>query len=142
MILKLLSGIWHGQSTEACSYPVVEDQYKIKWHQEDQPLNRKASFGRLAQFVLAGCSPYRHIRQSLRNILILIKWPSVACHGADGKGKAAQYPDLQGKPVEYIVAQLQYFKSGLRKSSTMNVVARSLSQEDMLMLAEFFNQVQ
>lgn len=66
----------------------------------------------------------------------------VACHGADGKGKAAQYPDLQGKPVEYIVAQLQYFKSGLRENPAMNVIAGPLSQEDIQMLAEFFNQVE
>ncbi len=66
----------------------------------------------------------------------------VACHGADGKGKAAQYPDLQGKPAPYLLAQLEYFKSGLRKSSTMNVVAAQLSQEDMQMLAKFFSQVQ
>jgi cytochrome c553 len=65
----------------------------------------------------------------------------VACHGADGIGKANHYPSLQGKPVAYIVSQLQYFKSGSRKSSDMNVVAKSLSEEDMQMLAEFFNQV-
>ena len=47
----------------------------------------------------------------------------VTCHGADGIGKAEQYPDLQGKPVEYIAAQLGYFKPGLRESSTMNRIA-------------------
>jgi len=97
----------------------------------------------LAQFVLAGVlSVSTHTAKSAEYFDTDKVAQCVACHGADGKGKAAQYPDLQGKPVEYIVAQLQYFKSGLRKSSTMNVVARSLSQEDMLMLAEFFNQVQ
>lgn len=66
----------------------------------------------------------------------------VSCHGADGKGKAAIYPDLQGKPAEYLLSQLKYFKSGMRKSSSMNVVAAQLSDEDMQMLAEFFSQVQ
>lgn len=65
----------------------------------------------------------------------------VACHGADGVGKAIQYPDLQGKPVDYIVMQLRYFKSGIRKGAAMNMVAKSLSEEDMQMLAVFFNQV-
>jgi cytochrome c553 len=66
----------------------------------------------------------------------------VACHGADGVGKANEYPDLQGKPVDYLIGQLRYFKSGMRKSSTMNIVAKPLSDDDMRMLAEFFNQVQ
>jgi len=65
----------------------------------------------------------------------------VACHGADGLGKADQYPDLQGKPVEYLFMQLKYFKSGARKSSAMNTIAKPLAEEDMRMLAVFFNQV-
>jgi cytochrome c553 len=65
----------------------------------------------------------------------------VACHGADGIGKANQYPSLQGLPADYIVTQLKAFKSGDRKSSTMNVVAKPLSDDDMQMLASFFNQV-
>ena len=65
----------------------------------------------------------------------------VACHGADGIGKADQYPDLQGKPVEYLFMQLKYFKSGARKGSAMNTIAKPLTEEDMRMLAVFFNQV-
>lgn len=65
----------------------------------------------------------------------------VACHGADGIGKAAQYPNLQGQQVDYTVKQLEAFKSGLRKDSTMNRVAKPLSGDDMRMLAVFFNQV-
>ena len=66
----------------------------------------------------------------------------VACHGADGIGKSDQYPDLQGKPVEYIAAQLGYFKSGLRESSTMNRIAAPLSDKDIKMLSEFYSRVE
>lgn len=66
----------------------------------------------------------------------------VACHGADGIGKANQYPSLQGLPVEYLVAQLRAFRSGARASSTMNVVAKPLSDGDIRLVAEFFNKVQ
>lgn len=66
----------------------------------------------------------------------------VACHGADGIGKADQYPDLQGKPVEFIAGQLNYFKSGLRKGSAMNTIAAPLSAQDIQMLAEFYSQVE
>lgn len=65
----------------------------------------------------------------------------VACHGADGVGKADQYPNLKGQKVAYTVKQLQDFKSGARKNATMNTVARPLSEADMQMLAKFFSQV-
>lgn len=65
----------------------------------------------------------------------------VACHGADGVGKADQYPNLQGQKAAYTVKQLQDFKSGVRKNATMNTVARALSEADMKMLANFFTQV-
>jgi cytochrome c553 len=38
--------------------------------------------------------------------------------------------------------QLKYFKSGARKSSSMNTIAKPLSEKDMRMLAVFFNQVE
>lgn len=65
----------------------------------------------------------------------------VACHGADGVGKADQYPNLQGQKAAYTVKQLQDFKSGVRKNATMNTVARALSEADIKMLANFFTQV-
>lgn len=65
----------------------------------------------------------------------------VACHGADGIGKAEQYPNLQGQGTAYLVKQLKEFKSGIRKDSSMNVIAEPLSEADIKMLANFFNQV-
>ena len=65
----------------------------------------------------------------------------VACHGADGIGKADRYPSLQGLPVDYMMNQLKAFKSGTRKNSEMNVVAKSLVEEDFYMFAYYFNQV-
>ncbi len=65
----------------------------------------------------------------------------VACHGADGVGKADQYPNLQGQGEAYMVKQLKAFQSGSRKDSTMTTVVKSLSEADMQMLAKFFAQV-
>ncbi len=65
----------------------------------------------------------------------------VACHGADGVGKADQYPNLQNQKTAYLVKQLRDFKSGARKDATMTTIAQSLSEADMQMLAIFFAQV-
>jgi len=65
----------------------------------------------------------------------------VACHGADGIGKAEQYPNLQGQGEAYLVKQLRDFKRGTRKDPAMNVIAESLSDEEVKRLARFFAQV-
>ena len=65
----------------------------------------------------------------------------VACHGADGIGKAPQYPNLQGQKAAYLEKQLKAFKSGTRKDPAMNVMAKPLSDADMADLAAYFANV-
>jgi cytochrome c553 len=65
----------------------------------------------------------------------------VACHGADGIGKAPQYPNLQGQKAAYLEKQLKAFRSGERKDSNMNALAKPLSDSDIANLAAYFEQV-
>lgn len=65
----------------------------------------------------------------------------VACHGADGIGKAPQYPNLQGQKAAYLEKQLKAYKSGERKDPTMNIMAKSLSDADMADMAAYFANV-
>ncbi len=65
----------------------------------------------------------------------------VACHGADGIGKAPQYPNLQGQKAAYLEKQLKAFRSGERKDSNMNALAKPLSDADIANLAAYFEQV-
>ena len=62
----------------------------------------------------------------------------VACHGADGIGKAPHYPNLQGQKAAYLEKQLKAFKSGARRNPAMNVMAKSLSDVDMADMAAYF----
>jgi cytochrome c553 len=62
----------------------------------------------------------------------------VACHGADGIGKAPQYPNLAGQKAAYLEKQLKDFRSGERKDSDMNALAAPLSDEDIVKLAAYF----
>lgn len=64
----------------------------------------------------------------------------VACHGADGIGKAPQYPNLQGQKAAYLEKQLKAFRSGERKDSNMTSLARPLSDADIANLAAYFEQ--
>jgi cytochrome c553 len=65
----------------------------------------------------------------------------VACHGADGIGKASQYPNLQGQKAAYLEKQLKAYKSGARKDPTMNTMAKPLTDADIVDLAAYFANV-
>lgn len=60
-----------------------------------------------------------------------------ACHGADGNSAAPAYPKLAQQHPEYLVKQLQEFKSDKRVSAIMKGFASMLSDEDMKNVAYF-----
>lgn len=54
------------------------------------------------------------------------------CHGPTGAGNAALgYPQLAGKDAAYVATQLRAFKSGTRKSATMEAMAAGLTDTDI-----------
>ena len=55
----------------------------------------------------------------------------VACHGADGNSAIPVNPKLSQQHPEYLVKQLQEFKSGKRENAVMVGFASTLSDEDM-----------
>lgn len=55
----------------------------------------------------------------------------VACHAADGNSTTPENPKLAGQHPEYLVKQLQEFKSGKRNNAIMTGFATSLSDDDM-----------
>lgn len=63
----------------------------------------------------------------------------VACHGADGIGKAPQYPNLRGQKAAYLEKQLKAYRSGSREAPDMARMARSLSDEEIAYIAEYFS---
>lgn len=61
-----------------------------------------------------------------------------ACHTADGSRGSPANPILQGQHPEYLVKQLQEFKSGKRNNAVMKGFASTLSDEDMRHVAAFY----
>ncbi|MCX7257737.1 MAG: c-type cytochrome [Polaromonas sp.] len=61
----------------------------------------------------------------------------ISCHGADGNSGTPAYPKLAQQHPEYLVKQLQEFKSGKRKNSIMLGFASTLSDDDMKNVAYF-----
>jgi cytochrome c553 len=64
------------------------------------------------------------------------------CHGVDGLSKVPDAPNIAGQVEPYIIAQLQAFKSGERKSEAMSVVAPTLSDKDIEDLAAYFSAIE
>jgi cytochrome c553 len=58
-----------------------------------------------------------------------------ACHGADGNSGTPTYPKLSQQHPEYLVKQLQEFKSDKRANAVMKGFASALSDEDMKNIA-------
>ena len=54
-----------------------------------------------------------------------------ACHGADGNSGTSVNPILAQQHPQYLVKQLQEFKSGKRANAVMSGMAATLSDEDM-----------
>jgi cytochrome c553 len=54
-----------------------------------------------------------------------------ACHGADGNSGSPANPKLAGQHPEYLVKQLQEFKSGKRNNAVMKGFASTLSDDEM-----------
>lgn len=61
-----------------------------------------------------------------------------ACHGLDGLAKTPDAPNIAGQVEPYLIAQLQAFKTGARKSEAMSVVAPGLSDADIDNLAAYY----
>lgn len=62
-----------------------------------------------------------------------------SCHGIDGAGLAqARYPALAAMPSEYIVKQLEDFKSGTRSNTTMREIAAGMNAQEMLIAANYY----
>jgi cytochrome c553 len=61
-----------------------------------------------------------------------------ACHSADGSRGSPANPILQGQHVEYLVKQLQEFKTDKRNNPIMKGFASALSDDDMRHVAAFY----
>ena len=62
-----------------------------------------------------------------------------ACHAADGNSSIPANPKLAQQHPEYLVKQLQEFKSGKRANAVMAGFAATLSDEDMKNIAAFLS---
>ena len=64
----------------------------------------------------------------------------MACHAADGNSTIPANPKLAGQHQEYLLKQLQDFKSDKRANGTMKPMAAMLSDADMVNVSTWLSQ--
>ena len=62
------------------------------------------------------------------------------CHGADGNSSGGQYPSLAKQKMEYLVKQMQDFKSGARANAQMTPLIAVLTDEEINAIAKFYSE--
>lgn len=62
-----------------------------------------------------------------------------ACHGADGHAVVPETPNLAGQDEDYLSAQLKAFRSGARKSEIMSVIAKPLTDVEIVNLVAYYH---
>jgi cytochrome c553 len=64
-----------------------------------------------------------------------------SCHGPNGEGEPISgVPYLGGQYSHYISVQIQMFRQGYRKSQQMFVPAHNLNEQDIIAVADYFEQ--
>ncbi len=62
----------------------------------------------------------------------------VGCHGTQGQG-VGTFPALAGKPAEYLVDQMNNYRSGVRDNPVMTSIAKGLTGEQIEKLATYYS---
>ncbi len=61
------------------------------------------------------------------------------CHGVDGNSVSDAFPSLAGRSAGYLAKQLKDFRAGVRVDPTMNGMASTLTDADIVNLAAYFS---
>ena len=63
------------------------------------------------------------------------------CHGEDGVAVLPGAANLSGQQKEYLIEQLRAFRSGRRQNPQMSVVAKTLTDQDIEELSDWYSSI-
>lgn len=96
------------------------------------------SFRALAAAAIALLAAHAASAQDLAAGEAKAKAVCAACHGADGNAVSPQFPSLAGQTWRYLYVQLKDYKEGRRSNPVMSPMAKDLSRDDMINVANYF----
>jgi len=63
------------------------------------------------------------------------------CHGEDGIAVLPGAANLAGQQKEYLIEQLRAFRAGTRQNPQMGVVAKTLTDQDIEQLSDWYSSI-
>jgi cytochrome c553 len=63
------------------------------------------------------------------------------CHGIDGRGTSAMVANIGGQQKQYLVKQLEDYRSGRRQHEQMSIIASMLSDDDIENVSEWYSSI-
>ena len=63
------------------------------------------------------------------------------CHGMNGQATTAMVPNLSGQQKQYLIIQLEAYRSGKRQHAQMNIIAQMLTDDDIDNVAEWYSNI-
>ncbi len=63
------------------------------------------------------------------------------CHGLDGRAVVPMAANLSGQQKQYIIAQLEAYRSGKRRHEQMSIIAKMLDDDDIENVAEWYSSI-
>ena len=63
------------------------------------------------------------------------------CHGIDGRTTVPMAANLSGQQKEYIISQLEAYRSGKRHHEQMSIIAEMLDDDDIENVAEWYSSI-
>lgn len=77
---------------------------------------------------LAGPDYLGVVPPKVNGVPTVVKSVCSACHGIDGNSVAPQYPNLAGQNYNYLLKELENFRSGSRKAAIMSQMIKSVPE--------------
>ena len=100
-------------------------------------MQRPSLFASMA-FALLFCAPLASRADDMKRAEEIVQGKCFVCHGPDGESSSPVFPRLAGQHARYVERQLADYKSGRRKSTTMQPMVDDLSAADFKALGLYF----
>ena len=103
------------------------------------PISTKTLAG-LAIFVggVAVSNAAQPLKADPAKAIPIVEQSCVGCHGMDGNSPVPNFPKLAGQHFEYLLQEMQAYKTEHRQNEIMSPFVKELSKQDMINLAAYF----
>lgn len=98
----------------------------------------RAGWPAAAGVVIAMLWPPSADADEAKRVEEIVQGKCFICHGMDGESSSPAFPRLAGQNAGYVARQLADYKSGRRRSTTMQPMVEDLGPADFAALGAFF----